>query len=790
MPLPIRNIRLRAFSANTLDNSSGSSGEIFWDSVNNTLRIFNGSGVGGIQLAKANLQNVNNTVFLAKAQQAGLSGGGTVNSGDQGNIPYYASNGTTITALNKLNWTNSTNRLSVDGQIEVSAQKNFIRFHWDSLQDLNTEVDPVQWHGMIAHVHDTGRLYFAHAGAWVALPLTTDIPTAVNSFSNIAVSGQTTVVADAPSDTLTLVAGTGISLTTNAANDSITIQGQAINNSFQTIAVAGQSNIVADSTTDTLSFAAGTGITLTTNAANDTLTITAPTPNLSIDQLSDVDTTTTAPLVGQVLKWFGNSWRPATDATIGGTGTDADTLDGQDSAFFLNFSNLNNKPNIFTTFAVTGTDSLTPTVFNDTLTISAGPNITLVTDTVGKILTIDAPSSLSYDLAVENIVGATQIKLVDNFDVSTSVSFIAGSGITVVGNTSAKTITLSSSALTNSFANIAVSGNDTVIATSSAETLTLVAGTNVQLSTNNDTKSIVISSSGGGGGGAQTNSFNIIQVAGSNTVQAEQVNDTLTLIAGTGMAITTDNTADSITFTASVPRYQTMNVQGTAITATSVNTTFSFFQGSGISLTSDEPNKTMTIVNSGVTGITAGTGISVNNSTGSVTITNSISNHSSLTDVVSAVYPAYSGGGVNTNNFGTLTVDKTFLQAMVRLSVAFVFDGSNAGSGYRFDSHYGAEIDPTLYFITGTTVAFNLNVAGHPFQLLSSGGTVFTANLIHVATNGAVTTGANVQANRTSGTLYWNIPENPTSLVGFAYRCSIHTTTMGGNIVLKRLSTL
>jgi hypothetical protein len=42
---------------------------------------------------------------------------------------------------------------------------------------------------------------------------------------------------------------------------------------FRTIAVAGQSSIVADSSADTLTIAAGDGITLTTNAGTDTLTI-------------------------------------------------------------------------------------------------------------------------------------------------------------------------------------------------------------------------------------------------------------------------------------------------------------------------------------------------------------------------------------------------------------------------------------------------------------------------------------------------------------------------------------
>ena len=42
---------------------------------------------------------------------------------------------------------------------------------------------------------------------------------------------------------------------------------------FKTIAVSGQGNVVADSATDTLTLAAGSNITLTTNASTDTVTI-------------------------------------------------------------------------------------------------------------------------------------------------------------------------------------------------------------------------------------------------------------------------------------------------------------------------------------------------------------------------------------------------------------------------------------------------------------------------------------------------------------------------------------
>jgi hypothetical protein len=98
-----------------------------------------------------------------------------------------------------------------------------------------------------------------------------------NSFGIVAVAGQSNVEADQANDTLTLIAGTNMTITTNAAGDEVTFAsagGGGASNSFVTIAIAGQTDVVADSTTDTLTLVAGTGITLTTNAGTDTITVT------------------------------------------------------------------------------------------------------------------------------------------------------------------------------------------------------------------------------------------------------------------------------------------------------------------------------------------------------------------------------------------------------------------------------------------------------------------------------------------------------------------------------------
>ena len=127
-----------------------------------------------------------------------------------------------------------------------------------------------------------------------------------NAFSKVVV-GSTTIEADSATDTLTLVAGTNITITPDATNDKVTIAATKYNvattsanglmsssdkskldgiatgaevnqNAFSKIAVEstiGSGNIEADSKTDTLTIVAGQNIVLTPDATNDKLTIAA-----------------------------------------------------------------------------------------------------------------------------------------------------------------------------------------------------------------------------------------------------------------------------------------------------------------------------------------------------------------------------------------------------------------------------------------------------------------------------------------------------------------------------------
>lgn len=85
----------------------------------------------------------------------------------------------------------------------------------------------------------------------------------INCFSNIAVSGYDSVVADSNSDTLTLVAGSGISIATTPGTDSITITNTAQGGGGTGSSL--QTRTTAQATTASISN--GTAVDMTISAA-------------------------------------------------------------------------------------------------------------------------------------------------------------------------------------------------------------------------------------------------------------------------------------------------------------------------------------------------------------------------------------------------------------------------------------------------------------------------------------------------------------------------------------------
>jgi plastocyanin len=236
-------------------------------------------------------------------------------------------------------------------------------------------------------------------------------------------------------------------------------------------------------------------------------------------------------------------------------------------------------------------------------------------------------------------------------------------------------------------------------------------------------------------GGSSSDSFATISVAGQSSVVADSATDTLTLVAGSNITITTDAATDTIT------------IAGSGTTSDSFSTISVAGQSNVVA---DSGTDTLTLV--------AGTGISITTNAGSDTIT--------ITNSVSAGATAFTG----LSDAAGLTVDKFYLPAITMLTVT-----NSGATAYLFDQY--SSNNPTVYAISGTTIAFNLNVSGHPFLIQTSAGSNYDTGLTHVTTAGVVTTGSSAQG-KTSGTLYWKIPQSISGT--YRYQCSAHAPMVGG----------
>ncbi len=252
-------------------------------------------------------------------------------------------------------------------------------------------------------------------------------------------------------------------------------------------------------------------------------------------------------------------------------------------------------------------------------------------------------------------------------------------------------------------------------------------------------------------GAAASDSFRTIAVAGQSSVVADSATDTLTLVAGSNITITTDAGTDTITINSTASgggtasdSFATIAVAGqSSVVADSSTDTLTLVAGTGITITTNASTDTVTITNSASAGATAFTG---------------------LTDASAA----------------GLTVDEFYLPAITRLDVT-----ANGASAYRFDQ-YSTTDNPTIYAISGTTIAFNLaSLGNHPFLIRFSGSN-YSTGLVHVSTGGTVQTGASA-LGQTTGTLYWKIPASISGTYG--YLCSIHGS-MAGNIEIKAISAI
>jgi hypothetical protein len=264
---------------------------------------------------------------------------------------------------------------------------------------------------------------------------------------------------------------------------------------FKTIAVSGQSNIVADIGTDTLTFAASSGISLTTNASTDTLTIanggvltnvagsgitvSGATGNVTISNAGVLST----------IAGYGISVSGATgNITIANTGivsiiTDPGSGISLDTSVPGTVRITNSAPsvpqNIFQTFAVSGQSNVVADSTSDTITFVNGTGVSITTNASADSITFtnSGVTSVAVSGVGLNASAATGSITLSNTGV-TAIS--AGDGISV--NQSTGTVVVTNTRF--GFTSVAVSGQTSVLADNATDTLVLVAGEGIQLTTN------------------------------------------------------------------------------------------------------------------------------------------------------------------------------------------------------------------------------------------------------------------------------------------------------------------
>lgn len=647
--------------------------------------------------------------------------------------PYGSSGGggSTFTGGLVAGSTTFASTVQFQGPVTAATTANIIPFHYVTNADFPTATGI---EGALAHSQNNGRLYAAHNGSWNALANLSDLsslPTATTTVSGV-------VKVDGTSITIS----NGVISSTNSGTINTGTSGH--------LAYYSSNGTTIDDLTDVLWNNTRLEITGAIRASAANSVVRSYYSDLITLQGALSASTYSGALAysasqGHVYVANGSSW--------------------------VSLANSSDITNSFSVISVAGRDDITADTTTQGITVVAGTNITVLTDNVSKRLTINASATQS-----------------------------------------------------NSFATISVSGQSNVVADSATDTLTLVAGPNITLTTNAGSDSITISASSGGGGptGVSTGAATRLAYYASTGAVVEDTGANLTW---SGTALTVGGTVSATTFSGSGASLT--NIPNSALT----NRSIGFVSGGSGLLVSDASvnlGGSLTITNTGVTGLTAGTGISLSGGTGSVTVTNSgvtgitagsgiavsastggvtISTTGGISSVVAGtgyINVSTTSGVATVNNTMTrlnhltdasntvwngsnLTIDKIALPAATMYAVLF-----RSVFAYTFLSHVPGD-NPTLYALSGTTIAFNLQVPGHPFLLQTTGGVNLNpaintslGSFYWVGPDGSFAEGVDCQG-KILGTLYWIIGSAAAGT--YRYQCSLHPA-MVGNIVIKNITSL
>ena len=333
----------------------------------------------------------------------------------------------------------------------------------------------------------------------------------------------------------------------------------ASSNSFATISVSGQSNVVADSSSDTLTLAAGSGISITTDASTDTITITntggggagliAGDYVVRATKQGGAQTVTNG---ADAVVTFGDDFDPQGwfasnkfQPTVAGYYTLYAQVWWDAGAVTNNQNNIQFRKNGSTQLAITQDQIVTGSGYTQSLSTVAYFNGTTdyieVTAYTGNTTSqnINSAGSGTYFTAALYAYGDAANSWVNANDYTTLLSARSNDYTTLLSAQANDYNTLLSARSNDYSTLLAAYSNDysTILSAQANDYSTL------QAAYAND---FALFSS--------VRTFNTVVVSGQSDVVADTFGDTLTLVAGNGISLTTNATADSITITSIGPR--------------------------------------------------------------------------------------------------------------------------------------------------------------------------------------------------------------------------------------------
>ena len=276
---------------------------------------------------------------------------------------------TDLTEGTNLYYTDARVRSHVEGQdLDLGTNKVLFSNVYNQLSDLPSASS---YHGMFAHVHGTGKAYYAHAGNWIELGNNSDIPTSTDSlaegsanlyYTDARVGSYLTTnnyatqtyvdnailtkdtIAEMGDVDLTTAPTDGQALVWDNANSKWVAGDSFSQSDFDTAFTAKDTDDLSEGSTNlyytdarVASYLSGTGYATTSyvtsqiaavssdlddevydreqadiNLQSQIDSLTTNVGALVLDDLGDVDTTTNAPTNGQTLIYNGTSFVPGT----------------------------------------------------------------------------------------------------------------------------------------------------------------------------------------------------------------------------------------------------------------------------------------------------------------------------------------------------------------------------------------------------------------------------------------------------------------------------------------------